>query len=286
MFDRQAFEEALLVVQYRTRKHLQHPPEPIQLQAFESVASTNQTLWSQLNQLDPSAVSGKAVLAAQQGAGRGQWGRQWSSLPGGLYLSVALMPQLPIAHAAQLTFASAWGIAIALQGFGVPVQLKWPNDLVLEGHKLGGILTETRLSQDVITQAVVGVGLNWQNPVPETGINLQRFFAQQSDREATISSLEMLAAIAAQGIVSGYHTHALKGMETLLPAYQALLLNLGETVQVDGQSATVTGVAATGELRLRPLPPEGEAVSPSTNHLTDIYLQPGTISLGYRRSPQ
>lgn len=282
MFDRQAFEEALLVVQYRTRKHLQHPPEPIQLQAFESVASTNQILWSQLDQ---GAGSGSAVLAAQQNAGRGQWGRQWSSPPGGLYLSVALLPQLPIAHAAQLTFASAWGIAIALRGFGVPVQLKWPNDLVLEGHKLGGILTETRLSQDVITQAVVGVGLNWQNPVPETGINLQRFFAQQSDREATLSSLEMLAAIAAQGIVSGYHTHALKGMETLLPAYQALLLNLGETVQVDGQWATVTGVAATGELSLRLLPPGGESSSSLTNHLTDIYLQPGTISLGYRRSP-
>jgi len=282
VFDRQAFEEALLVVQYRTRKHLQHPPEPIQLQAFESVASTNQILWSQLDQ---GAGSGSAVLAAQQNAGRGQWGRQWSSPPGGLYLSVALLPQLPIAHAAQLTFASAWGIAIALRGFGVPVQLKWPNDLVLEGHKLGGILTETRLSQDVITQAVVGVGLNWQNPVPETGISLQRFFAQQSDREATLSSLEMLAAIAAQGIVSGYHTHALKGMETLLPAYQALLLNLGETVQVDGQWATVTGVAATGELSLRLLPPGGESSSPLTNHLTDIYLQPGTISLGYRRSP-
>lgn len=283
MFDRQAFEEALLVVQYRTRKPLQHPPEPIQLQTFEAVASTNQTLWTQL---DLGAVSGRAVLAAQQGAGRGQWGRQWSSPPGGLYLSVALTPQLPIAHAAQLTFASAWGIATALRTFGVPVQLKWPNDLVLDGHKLGGILTETRLSQDVITQAVVGVGLNWQNPVPDTGINLQTFFAQQSDREATISSLEMLAAIAAQGIVSGYHTHALKGMETLLPAYQALLLHLGDTVQVDGQPAIVTGVAATGELRLRLLLPEGELVSPSPNHLTDIYRQPGTISLGYRRSPQ
>lgn len=54
------------------------------------------------------------------------------------------------------------------------------NDLILNQRKLGGILTETKISGQFITQAVIGVGLNWENPVPEIGINLQTFFANSA----------------------------------------------------------------------------------------------------------
>ena len=194
---------------------------------YDILGSTNQTLWELLEQGHPQGTS---VIALQQTAGRGQWGRQWQSHPGGLYLSWSIpwgvgsgdvrelgnweqgeiggirienVPNLlpltpgPQSVAPQLTLFSAWGIAKTLHSYEIPVYIKWPNDLIWQGKKLGGILTETRMQGAKITRAIVGVGINWANPVPETGINLQSCL--------TITSLEQLAAITIQGLITGYH---------------------------------------------------------------------------------
>ena len=242
---------------------------PLSLQVFDTLESTNQTLWQLLNE---GAIAGTAVLALQQVSGRGQWGRQWQSPYGGLYLSVALTPNLPISDSAQLTLCSAWGIATALRSYNIPVQLKWLNDLVLQGRKLGGILTETRIQKDRITKAVVGVGINWTNPVPETGINLATVLEEQPQR--ALDSLEMLTAIALQGIASGYQRWQQEGIENLLPSYLSLLTSIGRSIAIDQQQGTVIGVSAQGELRVR-------LTSSESNSTTEITLKPGTISLGY-----
>lgn len=241
------------------------------LHLFETLPSTNQTLW---NLIDQGAGPGTVVIATQQTAGRGQWGRQWSSPPGGLYLSVAITPNLPAQQSYQLTLCSAWGIAMALRDRGIPVGLKWPNDLMLCERKLGGILTETKVQQGRITQAVVGVGINWANPVPETGINLQSF---QDQLSAPITSLEMLAAVTLQGIASGNQRCSQDGIDTLLPSYQKLLTSMGRLVSVNGRSGIIVGVTPTGELRVR-LRPEEVANSVAA---PEICLKPGSISLGY-----
>lgn len=237
---------------------------------FETIPSTNQTLWSLIEQ---GASPGTVVVATQQTAGRGQWGRQWVSPIGGLYLSVALAPNLPAQQSYQLTLCSAWGIAMALRDRGIPVGIKWPNDLMLCGRKLGGILTETKVQQGQITKAVIGVGINWANPVPETGINLQSKTSNQSD---SITSLEMLTAITLAGIASGNERLQL-GINALLPSYEKLLTSMGCVISVNGHSGIVVGVTSTGELRVR-LCPEEVANSVPT---PEICLKPGTIRLGY-----
>ena len=237
---------------------------------FETLPSTNQTLWSLIEQ---GAAPGTVVIATQQTAGRGQWGRQWVSPIGGLYLSVALAPNLSAQQSYQLTLCSAWGIAMALRDRGIPVGIKWPNDLMLCGRKLGGILTETKVQQGQITKAVVGVGINWANSVPETGINLQSLQGFQSD---SITSLEMLTAITLEGIASG-NERLQAGIDTLLPSYEKLLTSMGCVISVNGDSGIVVGVTPTGELRVR-LCPEEVANSVAT---PEICLKPGTIRLGY-----
>lgn len=249
-----------------------HASLPFSLHLFETLPSTNQKLW---NLIEQGAGPGTVVIATQQTAGRGQWGRQWSSPVGGLYLSLAIAPNLPAQQSYQLTLCSAWGIAMALRDRGIPIGLKWPNDLMLCESKLGGILTETKVQQGQITKAVVGVGINWANPVPETGINLQSFQAHQLS--ATITCLEMLAAITLLGIASGNEHCSQEGIETLLPSYQKLLTNMGRLVSVNGLSGIVVGVTPTLELRVR-LCPEESANSVAAR---EIYLKPGTISLGY-----
>lgn len=247
---------------------------PFSLHIFSSVASTNRTLWELIDQ---GAGAGSVVIATEQTAGRGQWGRQWVSPVGGLYVSVAITPQIAANASYQLTLASAWGIASQLREAGVNVGIKWPNDLVLQGRKLGGILTETKINRGKISQAVVGVGINWANPVPETGINLESWQADQVDKP--ISCLETLTSKVLLGIESGMACLFQEGISILLSRYSELLVNMGDRVNVNDLSGIVVGVTPQGELR----------VSLETNCITDIktaelFLEPGTISLGYRKS--
>lgn len=245
-------------------------PQAVSLHIFDTLASTNQTLWELLDQ---GAASPTVAIAAQQTAGRGQWGRQWQSTLGGLYLSLALAPNLPASDSAQLTLCSAWGIATALRSYSIPIFLKWPNDLLLLGRKVGGILTETRVHQGQITTAVIGVGINWSNCVPEPGITLRSFCEKQLSSAVAVNSLEMLAAIVIQGINLGYQHWSEQGIESLLPSYLELLDSQGRQIIFEGNPATIAGVTPSGELRI---------CLNSAEIPKEICLKPGTISLGYR----
>ena len=104
------------------------------------------------------APHGAAIVAARQLAGRGRDGRAFASPEGGMYLSVLLRPRAPPQRWGLLPLAAGAGAACALRERGFPAELKWPNDLMLCGRKLGGVLVETRL--DEAPFAIVGIGLN------------------------------------------------------------------------------------------------------------------------------
>ncbi|PSB08958.1 biotin--[acetyl-CoA-carboxylase] ligase [filamentous cyanobacterium CCP1] len=251
---------------------------------FEQVASTNTIAWDLLRQEEPA---GTVVIALAQTAGRGQWGHQWQSSVGGLYLSLGIRPNLPVEQAGQLTLSSAWGVAMALRGWGIPVQIKWFNDLVIGDRvindrgmhdrnsirKLGGILAETRIAQGRIQQAVIGVGMNWQNSVPEVGISLQTVLATQSSFRPTpsIDSLEILAAIVLQGLRLGYTYWQRVDSFVCAAAYEELLVNLGQTIAFQGKRGVISGITPTGQLRIRV---EGAIDA-------EVCLPPGAVSLGY-----
>ncbi len=269
---------------------------------FEELESTNKTVWELM---DNGAPPGTVAIAERQTSGRGQWGRQWSSPPGGLYLSVGLAPNLPVAKSFPLTLASVWGIATVLRNYHLPVLIKWPNDLILNRRKLGGILIETKVKSQVITKAVVGVGINWENSVPPTGINLQSYQIEQMSNQVALKkpafceSLEMLGAITLWGIASGIHYMLNESEEKLLSRYSAILANLGQRVLVEGQEGTIVGVTATGDLRVEidsprtspenysdTISPDGNATPQARSHLSaasksEILVKPGTIRLGY-----
>ncbi|NJL91715.1 MAG: biotin--[acetyl-CoA-carboxylase] ligase [Coleofasciculaceae cyanobacterium SM2_1_6] len=192
---------------------------PLTIHRFPSLASTNQTLWELLAQ---GAKAGTIVISEAQTAGRGQWGRYWESGRGGLYLSVAVFPDWEATHSGELTIATAWGIATVLQNYGIPIQLKAPNDLFLVGKKLGGILTETRIQGGKIITAVIGVGINWSNPVPDVGISLNNYWSTQGINPQ-IQSLSQLEAVVLEGIFFGYGQLQGKGVSSFLKDYQNLL---------------------------------------------------------------
>ncbi|MGB7087819.1 MAG: biotin--[acetyl-CoA-carboxylase] ligase [Phormidesmis sp.] len=214
---------------------------------FEQLSSTSTRLWEMLA---AGAGAGTVVIARSQSSGRGQRGRIWQSEAGGLYLSLALEPDWAIAHSAQLTCISAWGMAIAFNRLGLPITLKWPNDLFFEGKKLGGILTETKLSQSVadvsaaefepkpsprIKQAVIGVGINWHNRVPETGVTLIKILESmpESDAKNKINCLEVLAALVLRGILQGVLFQQRVGSQVFMKTYAKLLTQPGKSVSLE-----------------------------------------------------
>ena len=134
---------------------------------------------------------------------------------------MAIAPNIPADQTAQLTLCSAWGVATHLRQYEIPVQLKWPNDLMLKGSKLGGILTETSVQRGQVATAVIGIGVNWLNPVPSGAITL---YPTETDlTQQPIQSLEALAAIILQGLETGYLHWQTNGLQRLLPQYIRLL---------------------------------------------------------------
>ena len=245
---------------------------PLPISVFNSLDSTNTKLWSLID-LHESIPCG--VIALEQTAGKGQWGNSWVSNRGGLYLSVALDVELELQYYPHLVMATAWGIAKALRYYRLPVTIKWSNDLILEQRKLGGIKIETRNSGNKIIKAVVGVGINWCNSVPEPGVNLESYYQERSPNY--IESLEELTAVTAYGILQGYQYYLTVGIDRLLSEYLAILNSLGKQVAINEYAGEVVGVTTDGKLQVKIY----QGIPGAT---TEITIAPGQISLGYENS--
>ena len=130
---------------------------------FETLDSTNDLAKALAVQ---GAPEGTVVVAEAQTSGRGRLGREWDSPPGvGLYVSLVLRPMLPPMELPQITLTTAVAVVRAVRRVaGLAPGIKWPNDLLLNGKKLGGILTEMETESDRIRHVVVGLGLNVNNP--------------------------------------------------------------------------------------------------------------------------
>jgi BirA family transcriptional regulator, biotin operon repressor / biotin---[acetyl-CoA-carboxylase] ligase len=240
----------------------------LNIHIFESLTSTNDKLAQLI--ATKNAPPGTVVIAKTQTAGRGQRGKTWVSAPGGLYLSMAIEPDLPAANVHQLTIGLVWGIAYQLIQQDIYVSIKWPNDLILNDRKLGGILTQTRIVGDRIQQAIVGVGINYANPVSGLAINLE----QNNDCQPNYGNfpIEMLTSSTIKGIISGYQRCTPATIDSLLSDYLELLNARGRLVIVNGQLGTVLGISPQGELHIE---------FKTATARTETYLTPGTFPLGY-----
>src|SRR6185369_17974712 len=111
---------------------------------------------------EEGAAEGTVVLADTQSGGKGRLGRIWSSPPGvNLYCSVILRPSVKPYEAPQLTFLSAVAVARAIeQATGLKPEIKWPNDVLIGGRKVAGLLNEMSAETDRINFVILGLGVN------------------------------------------------------------------------------------------------------------------------------
>ena len=108
------------------------------------------------------------VVAGRQTQGRGRLRRVWSSEEGGLYFTVVLRPRIPVRWSSRVNFLASLTLASILrQGYGVDAGLKWPNDILVGGRKLCGLLSEMESEGEQVNFINVGIGLNVNNDPPE-----------------------------------------------------------------------------------------------------------------------
>lgn len=186
----------------------------------------------------PGRLEGQAFLAAEQTAGRGRLGRSWVSKPGdGMYLSVILQPRRDRADWPTLSFVVALAVlqAIESQCPELRLQLKWPNDLLLAGGKLGGLLLECEGEA-----LIVGIGVNLANAPQLTAASHPPTDLASHCR--TVPSAEQLARQLLPCLHDFYQLWTRSGPAPLLARWQDRAGIVGQTLQVKLPDRTVDGV--------------------------------------------
>jgi BirA family biotin operon repressor/biotin-[acetyl-CoA-carboxylase] ligase len=162
-----------------------------EITVFQSVSSTNDVVTGLGRD---GARPGVVVFAEEQTAGRGRLGRRWQSDPRlGLWFSVLLRPEMPLAEWPRLTLWIAYAVAQAIRQMGGPeIMVKWPNDLYASGRKLAGILVETSLGRTPFATAGIGVNINQDSfppPLDATATSLRIQTGSPFDRNAIAAAI-------------------------------------------------------------------------------------------------
>ena len=220
---------------------------------YKQIDSTN----TELSRLAlRGAKHGTVVLADEQTAGRGRRGREWTSpADDNIYMSVLLRPQIMPEKAPMITLVMAYAIAKVLKEYGfLNIQVKWPNDLIISGQKVCGILTEMVLEECEVDYIIIGVGLN---------VNTQKF-PQELKGKATslyqVSGKFLKRQSLTEDIVDCFEKEYQKFVRSgdllfLQEEYNEMLVNNGKEVRVlepgNEYRGIALGINQTGELRVR-----------------------------------
>ncbi len=211
------------------------------LQLMESVESTNTLVRQQSEQ---GLQEGYTLVALQQTGGKGRQGRRFHSPRGGVYMSVYLRPKIRVQDLTLITFAGAVSVAKAAEECtGIPVEIKWINDLLIGERKLCGILTEASMEAETgeISSVIVGIGLNVeQAPELEDG---KKSVSLEQMVSFTINKNELIARIL-DHLEENLENIQSNHREVLLNAYRSRLKLLGKQVSIrmQGESFLCTAV--------------------------------------------
>jgi BirA family biotin operon repressor/biotin-[acetyl-CoA-carboxylase] ligase len=198
----------------------------------------------------PQAVEGTVIIAGEQTEGMGRVKRRWLSPPGNIAMSIILHPD--VSYLPYLVMLASLAVVHSIEAVTtLKPQIKWPNDVLIHGKKVGGILTESRVCKDRVSYAMVGIGINVSlraADFPDTrGIatSLNEELGRKVSRLAVIRHL----------LVEMERLYTLKDGEYICEAWRDKLVTLGKRVCVTSGDSRLEGVAESvdrsGALRLR-----------------------------------
>lgn len=220
---------------------------------FEVIDSTNQYA---KKAAEEGAPEGLLVISDEQTAGKGRSGRHWTTPPGtAIAMTILLRPKIAADRISMTTLVMGLAVSEAVRElYDVPAGIKWPNDVVIDGKKICGILTEMTTDMVSVSYIVVGTGINanidvFPEELKDTAVSLKMILGHEVNRAELIASvMKYFERYYEQYIAAG-------DLSAVMDRYNELLLNRGRAVRVLEPGNEYTGVAegidTLGELLVR-----------------------------------
>lgn len=211
-----------------------------EIEIFPEVVSTNTLA---MERASNGAPEGAVVIAEKQTGGKGRLGRKWVSPKGNLYLSLVLRPDIPMHKAPLITLMGAVAVASAIRKqCALDTVIKWPNDILIAGRKVSGLLTEMSAEQDRIRHIVLGIGVDvnmeleeLSPDVRELAMTLAGAAGKKFDR--TVLLREILRDL------DHWYQVFLSDVQDVLSEWKSLNMTIGNRITVSGAGETLEGVA-------------------------------------------
>jgi len=200
---------------------------------------------------------GTVIIADEQKSGRGRFGRNWISPPGvNLYFTVILKPTLFPENISIITLAAAVAVASSVREYtGLEAEIKWPNDILIHGRKIGGILVEMKSMGERIDLLNIGIGLNVNMQLDTIPEDIRPFTTSLKTESKTDIDRCSLLNLILNKLEQTYKMILNDDKQTLISEWIQLNCTIGKEVSVQSQNSIIRGVAdslnANGELLIR-----------------------------------
>lgn len=209
---------------------------------FESVEST-QKVAHQLSYND--TPEGTVIIAEEQTSGRGRMDRKWHSPKyTGVWMSLILRPAIPPAKAPQLTLLAAVAIVQAIEETtGLKPEIKWPNDILINGKKVTGILTELQAEADRIHSIIIGIGINVNQKQEDFPLDLQTTATSLAIEKGEAVSRTELVRNVFKHMEKLYFIYLEKGFFPIKLLWESFAISIGRTLRARTLTSVIEGKA-------------------------------------------
>lgn len=213
---------------------------------------------------DREVEFGTVVCTVQQSKGRGRAGRLWESPPGGLWFSILLRQEMPLQQTAFLSLVFAVAVSRAINCFThLACQVKWPNDIYLDRRKLAGILLETAGDPED-GKLIVGIGINVNTDMDDVSLETgKRAVSMEEFVDTPLQIDDVLEAVLYQ-MERYYFRYIKEGGDTILSEFKKICLHLGQKVQVNLATGSISGICIDIE-------PQGSLVLDTGNGIKKVH---------------
>jgi BirA family biotin operon repressor/biotin-[acetyl-CoA-carboxylase] ligase len=217
-----------------------HGPFIKKIHAFDDLTSTNSTGRSLALQ---GSEEGTVVISRTQSKGRGRFDRAWQSPKGGVYLSILLRPKMSVEKTSLLAFIAALAVTQTVRSYDVPARIKWPNDVLVNGKKVAGILLETETSGTQTSYVIVGIGVNLNTNLTQLSADIRKQSTSlRKEHGSTIEYYEFLNTLFLQ-FDRYYQLFSAGQFDEIIEEWKRQSDTLGKRISVHTTNDTIHGIA-------------------------------------------
>jgi BirA family transcriptional regulator, biotin operon repressor / biotin---[acetyl-CoA-carboxylase] ligase len=191
------------------------------------------------------SMEGTVVVAEEQTLGRGRMERKWYSPKyTGIWMSIILRPKIPLPKAPQLTLIAAVAVVQAIEELTeLTPQIKWPNDILINGKKMTGILTELQAEADQINSVIIGMGINVNQKLEDFPVELREIATSLAIEQGVYFSRSAIIRSVLTHLEKLYFIYLEKGFFPIKILWESYAISIGKTIKARTLSNVIEGKA-------------------------------------------